>query len=326
VPTPVIVVHAPGTSLPADFELLDGIAEVIAVDDAEALRAAQDRAEVLLQWDFSSPLLREAGAGRLAWIHTASVGVDAVMTPEVVASSAVVTNARGVFEPPVAEWALTAWLYLAKELGRALTQQRRAEWQPYAVGLAARRRVVVLGVGPIGREIARLLRAVGASVDVVARTARDDEPGLGRVHAIDELDALLPEAHDVILALPQTAETTGILNAERIARLRPGAHVINVGRGGIIDQTALIAALREGTVGAAALDVFAAEPLPADDPLWSMENVLVSPHMSGEVAGWERTVLELFVANLEGFVAGEPLANVVDKAQFAAAAEGTVAA
>jgi phosphoglycerate dehydrogenase-like enzyme len=326
VPTPVIVVHAPGTCLPADFELLDGIAEVIAVESAEALHAAQDRAEVLLQWDFSSPLLREVGGGRLAWIHTASIGVDAVMTAEVVRSSAVVTNARGVFEPPVAEWALTAWLHLAKELGRTLAQQRRAEWQPYAVGLAARRRVVVVGIGPIGREIARLVRSVGATVDVVARTAREDEPGLGRVHAIDELDGLLPEADDVILALPLTAETADLLDAARIACLRPGAHVINVGRGGLIEQPALVAALRDGRVGAAALDVFATEPLAADDPLWSMDNVLVSPHMAAEVAGWERTVLELFAANLERYVAGEPLANIVDKGQFAAAAEGTFAA
>jgi phosphoglycerate dehydrogenase-like enzyme len=146
------------------------------------------------------------------------------------------------------------------------------------------------------------------------------------VHAIDELDALLPAADDVILALPLTTETTGVLDAERIAQLRPGAHVINVGRGGLIEQAALVTALRDGRVGAAALDVFATEPLAADDPLWSMDNVLVSPHMAAEVAGWERTVLELFAANLERFVAGEPLAHVVDKAQFAAAAEGTVAA
>jgi phosphoglycerate dehydrogenase-like enzyme len=162
-----------------------------------------------------------------------------------------------------------------------------------------------------------LLRAVGVTVDVMGRRARDDEPGLGRVHAVDELGTLLMQADDIIVALPLTAETQGILSAERLGQVRPGARIVNVGRGPLIDEQALLDALRSGHVGAAVLDVFEREPLPAGHPFWAMDNVLVSPHMSGDVLGWERAVIDLFLDNLDRWSRGAELRNVVGKQAFA---------
>jgi phosphoglycerate dehydrogenase-like enzyme len=171
--------------------------------------------------------------------------------------------------------------------------------------------VVLLGPGPVGRETAKLLRAAGMVVDVVGRRAREDAE-LGHVHAIDELDELLPSADDLVLALPLTEATRGIIDARRLALMRPGARVINVGRGALVVEDALLAAVRDGHLGAAALDVFEQEPLPSDHPFWAMDNVLVSPHMSGDLVGWRARVVDRFAANLRRWVAGEPLADVVD--------------
>jgi phosphoglycerate dehydrogenase-like enzyme len=156
-------------------------------------------------------------------------------------------------------------------------------------------------------------------VTVVGRTAREGDGALGDVRSVAELDALLAEADDVVLALPLTGDTKGFLDAGRIARMRPGARLVNIGRGALVDDDALIAALREGRVAAAGLDVFDPEPLPREHPYWEMEQVVVSPHMSGDFAGWEDEAIDLFARNLRRWQAGEPLRDVVDKATFATA-------
>jgi phosphoglycerate dehydrogenase-like enzyme len=313
----VIVISKPGASLPAELDALSSVANVLVARDAETLRQAREQANVALVWDFQTELLREVGPGGLEWIHANSIGVDAIMTPDVVRSPVVVTNTRGVYERPIAEFVLAALLFFTKELPRTIQDQRARVWGHRPTEPIADRRALVLGPGPVGREITLMLRAVGITVDVVGRRAREDEPELGRVHGQGELDALLGQADDVIVALPLTADTRGIVDADCLARFRTGARIINVGRGPLIDEDALLAALRSGRVGAAALDVFEQEPLPCDHPFWEMDNVLVSPHMSGDAFGWQRTVIDLFLDNMERWRSGRELRNVVDKQGFA---------
>ncbi|TDD83470.1 D-2-hydroxyacid dehydrogenase [Saccharopolyspora karakumensis] len=255
--------------------------------------------------------------GGIQWVHANSVGVDAIVTPELATTSTVVTNTRGVFEPPMAEYVLAMLLYFAKDLGGTVDAQRAARWDKRPTESLRSRRVLLVGPGAVGREIASLLRGAGITVDVVGRTSRTDEV-LGEVRGIGELNALLPQADDLVVALPLTADTRGIIDADVLGRLRPGARVINVGRGPLIDEDAFIAELRAGRLGGAALDVFDQEPLPADHPFWAMDNVMVSPHMAGDAVGWERRSIELFVTNLERWSAGQPLLNIVDKSAFAA--------
>lgn len=156
-----------------------------------------------------------------------------------------------------------------------------------------------------------LLRAAGMDVTVVGRTARED-PKLGRISAFSELDDLLDEADDVVLTLPLTGETKGLFDADRFARMRPGARFVNVGRGAVVVEQDLIDAIDSGHLGAAALDVFEHEPLSEDSPFWSRDNILVSPHASGDLVGWRGRVLDRFAENLRRWKAGEPLNDVVD--------------
>jgi len=297
---------------------LQDVADVRVADSVEGLTRALDGADVLFLADFRTHLLALAwpSARDLRWIQTGSIGVDAVLIPEVVGSDVVVTNTRGVFEQPIAEYVLAVLLAFAKDLPRTLELQARREWSHRESQRLRGRRMVVLGAGPLAREIVLLARAVGVHVDVVGRRARDGEPGIGAVHAIGDLDPLLARADIVVLALPLTKDTHRLLDADRLGRVRPGAWLVNVGRGATVDEDALIAALGTGQVAAAALDVFDVEPLPPEHPLWHTKNVVISPHMSGDLVGWEDEVVRHFLENLERWRAGDPLRDVVDKTGF----------
>jgi phosphoglycerate dehydrogenase-like enzyme len=173
--------------------------------------------------------------------------------------------------------------------------------------------VVVVGVGPIGRAVARACRALGMRVRGVGRTARGRDEVFDTIFGIDELADAVRRADYVVDALPATPETRHAFGPEVFATMRPWARFVNVGRGSTVDEDALADALREGRIAGAALDVFEAEPLPAESPLWQLANVIVSPHMSGDFAGWREAVVERFVENLERYLTGRPLEGVVDK-------------
>jgi phosphoglycerate dehydrogenase-like enzyme len=313
--TGVAVLLARGQAPPDGLEAVSDLARVSLADDPASLTRALDDAEVLFVWDFRSRLLAGAWAHAtsLRWIHTGSVGVDAVLLDEVVAGDVVVTNTRGVFERPIAEYVLALILMFAKDLHRTLALQKERRWIHRETELVKDRRVVVLGAGGVARELAPLLRGAGMQVQVVGRTARKDDPQLGQVFATTEADEVLVDADFVVVALPLTAETRGYLDARRLALLHPGARVINVGRGPLIAQDALLAALEAAQIAGAALDVFNEEPLAPDHPFWSRDDVIVSPHMSGDRLGWERSVVDGFADNLRRWQRGEALVNVVDK-------------
>ncbi|MGI5139770.1 MULTISPECIES: D-2-hydroxyacid dehydrogenase [unclassified Streptomyces] len=278
--------------------------------DASTLAERLPHADVLLVWDFTSRAVRDAWPGtgrRPRWVHTASAGVDHLMCPELVASDTVVTNARGVFDQPVAEYVAALVLALAKDLPRTWELQREREWRHRETTRLAGTRACVVGSGPIGRTIARTLKALDVTTAVVGRVPRTG------IHGPADLDRLLTRADWVIAAAPLTQQTYGMFDARRFGVMQPSARFINVGRGQLVDEDALAEALTKRWIAGAALDVFRHEPLGSDSPLWRVPGLLVSPHMSGDTAGWRDELGAQFVALYERWAAGEPLVNVVDK-------------
>ncbi len=304
-----------GPTVPPALQRLDGRARVTFGDEKSLVEALPD-ADVLLVWDFSSDALRSAwpgGGPRPGWVHTASAGVDRLLFPALVESDTVVTNARGIFDQPIAEYVAGMVIAMAKDFHATADLQRRREWRHRETRKVAGSRAVVVGSGPIGRRIGVTLTALGVEVDLVGRRGTDGDPDFGRVHASESLPALLAEADWVVCAAPLTAATTGLFDADTFGHMKRGAHFVNVGRGAHVVEDDLVAALRSGRLGGAALDVFASEPLTADSPLWQVPGLLVSPHMSGDTVGWRDDLAEQFADNFDRWLAGEPLVNVVDK-------------
>lgn len=318
----VVAVVAPGEQPPSAFDDIAAVADLEVADSHESLVAALGSADVLFAWDFRTRLIPRAWphATKLRWIHTASIGVDSVLTAEVARSDVVVSNTRGVFEDPIAEYVLAMLLVFAKDVRETLRLQARHEWSHRETALLREQHVLICGAGPVARAIARTLRGLGVEFDVVARSARAGDRDFGVVHAAESLNGLLPQTDYIVLALPLTADTHGFIDRARLEQLKPGAHVVNIGRGPLIDEQALLEFLASGHVGAAALDVFMQEPLPPEHAFWDMENVVVSPHMSGDAIGWTDRVVDRFLTNLERFAGREPLMNVVDKAPFVSGA------
>jgi phosphoglycerate dehydrogenase-like enzyme len=296
---------------------MDSIEKVAAVryTDANNLAESLRGADALFVYDFLSPAVPGAwhAADRLRWLHIASAGVDPVLFPALVESDVVLTNSRGVFDDSIAEYVLGVVLAFAKDFTRSGALQRETCWKHRETERIAGREVLVVGTGPIGRAIARLLRAAGMRVAGVGRTARDGDPDFGTVHASADLTEHLPQADYVVAVAPLTEQTKGLFDARAFAVMKPSARFVNVGRGELVVTGDLVEALRTGKIAGAALDVFETEPLPADNPLWKMENVLVSPHMSGDFIGWRNTLVEVFAENFHRWLAGQPLDNVVDK-------------
>ncbi len=278
--------------------------------DESTLAERLPHADVLLVWDFTSHAVRRAWPGegpRPRWVHTASAGVDHLLCPELAASDTVVTNARGVFDGPIAEYVAGLVLAFAKDLPRTLALQRERTWLHRATRRVAGTRACVVGSGPIGRAVAGTLEALGVRTALVGRAARDG------VHGPEDLDRLLARADWVVAAAPLTEQTRGMFDARRFGLMQPSAHFVNVGRGELVVEEALVRAVRERWIAGAALDVFTAEPLAAGSPLWELEGVVVSPHMSGDTVGWRDELAAQFVELYELWEAGRPLVNVVDK-------------
>ncbi|MER5911644.1 D-2-hydroxyacid dehydrogenase [Streptomyces sp. NPDC001982] len=288
---------------------LTGRARVVHADEG-TLAGLLPSADVLLVWDRASHAVREAWPGdgsRPRWVHAASVGVDHLLCPELAASDTVVTNARGVFERPVAEYVVALVLAIAKDLPRTLGLQRERTWRHRETRRLAGTRACVVGSGPVGRAIARSLKALDVIPAVVGRVPRTG------IHGPDDLDRLMSRADWVIAAAPLTSRTHGMFDARRFGMMQPSAYFLNVGRGELVVEDALAEALSRRWIAGAALDVFAAEPLPADSPLWRLPGLLVSPHMAGDTVGrWDELGAQ-FVELYERWAAGRTLLNVVDK-------------
>lgn len=288
---------------------LTGRARVEHTDEA-GLAERLPSADVLLVWDFASRAVPSAWPGegpRPRWVHTASAGVDHLMCPELAASDTVVTNARGVFDQPIAEYVAALVLAMAKDLPRTLELQRDRTWRHRESQRVAGTRACVVGSGPIGRTIARTLKALDINTALVGRTPRTG------VHGPDDLDRLISRADWVIAAAPLTEQTRGMFDARRFDVMQPSARFVNIGRGGLVVEQDLADALAKRWIAGAALDVFEHEPLTPDSPLWRVPGLIVSPHMSGDTVGWRDELGAQFVELYERWAAGRPLLNVVDK-------------
>jgi len=277
-------------------------------------------ADVYLGFGIPRPLF--LAAKRLRWVHSAAAGVGNALYPEMLADDVMLTNSAGVHAIPIAEYIVAGILYFFRGLDIAAEQQRRCEWSKVRfvgddsplreIGDA---RVLIVGAGGIGAEAARRLSALGAHcVGARRRTALGAPAGFERVIGLESIDAELPNTDVVALAAPLTEQTRGIMDARRLDLLRPSAIVINIARGALLDEAALVERLRSGRVRGAALDVFQEEPLASDSPLWQLRSALVTPHVSPVSPGrfWARE-LDLFLDNWRRFVRGEPLRNLVDK-------------
>ncbi|MFF7952964.1 D-2-hydroxyacid dehydrogenase [Streptomyces griseorubiginosus] len=278
--------------------------------DATTLAERLPSADVLLVWDFTSTAVRDAWPGkgpRPRWVHTASAGVDHLMCPELAASDTRVTNARGVFDQPIAEYVAALVLTMAKDLPRTLELQREGVWRHRESQRVAGTRACVVGSGPIGRAIVAALKALGITTALVGRRSRTG------IHGPDDLGRLMARADWVIAAAPLTDETRGMFDARRFGMMQPSARFINIGRGQLVVEQALVEALTKRWIAGAALDVFETEPLPPDSPLWHVPGLIVSPHMSGDTVGWRDELSAQFVEMYERWEAGRSLTNVVDK-------------
>ncbi|AWH97157.1 D-2-hydroxyacid dehydrogenase [Dietzia psychralcaliphila] len=311
----VVLLTADGVVPPTHLEELRGLADVRECT-ADTLAEALPGAEVLFVWDIFSGALASAwhAADALRWVHVAAAGVDALLFDGLRDSDVVVTNARGVFDGPIAEYVLACVLAHDKQLHHTERLQRAGVWRHRETTRVAGRRVLVVGTGGIGRATARLLRAVGTDVRGAGRRPSDDDEDFGVVLDSARLVEHLGDVDHLVMVAPLTEATRGMLGEAELAALPDGAHVINVGRGQLVDQDALTREIAAGRLSAH-LDVLVVEPLPDGDPLWTLDGAHVSPHMSGDVVGWRDTLSEQFRDHLSTWARGGVPGPVVDKSR-----------
>ena len=300
---------------------------------APEILAAVEDAEIYMGYGIAAALLRAAPG--LAWVHSGAAGVGSSLTREMLASPVLFTNSAGIHAEPIAETVLGMILFFGRGFDFAVADKARGVWStaPYYVAGAPLRElpdttVGLVGFGGIGREIARRVAGLGARVMAVKRTP--PEPGeanltpvrggeglgdaIELLHGPGGLEAVLRESDVVVLCAPETSETRGLVDASALANMKDGALLINVGRGKLLDEDALVAELRSGRLRGAGLDVFAKEPLAQGHPLWGMANALITPHVSAVTRGFWRRETDLITENVRRYLAGETLLNLVDKA------------
>ena len=256
-------------------------------------------------------------APNVKWVHSLAAGVDTLLVPELIQSPVPVTNARGVFKRPLAEFAVLGMLYFYKQVRRLVENQRKRHWDDFLVDWLTGKTMGIVGYGEIGRECAMLAKALGVQIWATRRKPElsKSDPILERVFPATELREMLGGVDVLLAAAPLTPETRHMLGEGEFAVMKASAIVINVGRGPVIDEQALIRALREKRVAGAALDVFETEPLSPDHPFWEMDNVLISPHCTDRTRDpdWLDLTMQCFVDNFRRYTNGQPLLNVVDR-------------
>ena len=289
--------------------------EILATTDRQEIEAALDRIEVVLS-GFPRDLIPRAP--ELRWFQQAGAGADWLAGhPEIAESDLIVTNASGVHAVPISEHILAFLLAAGRGFPASIRGQKERVWQEnrrQTLFELAGARCLLLGVGAIGARFARVAEACEMEVIGVRRNPGRTPPGVSRMVGPDSIRAELPDADIIVNTLPLTPETHHILGPAEFEVVKRGAYLVNIGRGKTIDETAMIEALYDGRLSGAGLDVFETEPLPDDSPLWDMENVIITPHYSGLNPKYNQRVWEIFIDNLERYVNGRELRNVVDKA------------
>jgi phosphoglycerate dehydrogenase-like enzyme len=314
----VVVLANPTEPQLAMLEQLPPETSIAVGNSAEAFERTASDATVIFNWSGSGRLLRETFdmCPRVQWVHSRSAGLDGVLFPELVASPVPLTNGTGVFSPPLGEFALGAILYFAKDFRRMIRNQEAGVWEPFDITPIAGQTVGIVGYGDIGRAVATRVRAVGMRVLAVKRHGPplyNMDPLVSQIFGPDRLLEMIPQCDYVVVAAPLTEETRGIIGAKAFAAMKPTAVVINVGRGPVIDEAAMVQALSQGLIKGAGLDVFDQEPLPGGHPLYKLQNVLLSAHCADHTPDWLELAMQFFIDQFGRFVNGEPLMNIVDK-------------
>lgn len=298
----VLVLSDPADPLLAMLEALPEGTRIAAGDSLEAFAGAAPGADVILNWTGSRDLLQRVFqmAPRLRWIHSRSAGLDELLFPELSESGVVLTNARGVFSEVLGEFAIAAVLFFAKGLRRMVRSQEAGIWDQFDTTEVAGQTIGIAGLGDIGKAVARRADALGMKVE-----------GLRRGDSPKRKLELVRTCDYLVLSAPLTPETRGMIGDAELRAMKPHAVLINLGRGPLVDEPALIAALREKRIGGAALDVFNEEPLPPGHPFYSLDNLLLSPHAADHTADWKQRAMQLFLDNFARYRNGASLANVV---------------
>jgi phosphoglycerate dehydrogenase-like enzyme len=315
---PVLVLTGPGDAPLASIDGLRQTANVVVADSAEASHSVAGHVEVILNWSASLSQIREVFlmCRNLRWIHSRSAGLERTLFPELTASDVTLTNGSGVFSPSLGEFALAAILYFAKDLRRMIRSQMAGLWQPFDVTMVSGQTLGIVGYGDIGRAVATRARAVGMNVLGLKRhipAQREPDPLVDQIYGSDHHLEMLSRCDYIVVAAPLTIKTLGLIGEAEFAAMKENAVVINVGRGPVISEAAMIKALSDHKIRGAALDVFDEEPLPAGHPFYSLENVLLSPHCADHTPDWLDNAMRFFIAQLERYRRGETLLNIVNK-------------
>jgi phosphoglycerate dehydrogenase-like enzyme len=315
-PTLLVIADPSAPFLKALSHLPERLRVVVSDDPARLSQAAPD-ADAILYASSKAGVLKGvlAQAPQARWIHSLWTGVEGILTPEMLAHPAQLTNGRGVFRWPLADWVTAVMLHFSFDLGRVIRQQQAGVWEPFLASMLEGKTLGIVGYGSIGSAAASRAKGFGMKIAALRRRHGQGTPDplVDAYYARPQLSELLAASDYLLLVTPLTPETRGMIGAAEIAAMKPSAVLINIGRGPVVEEAALIHALESGQIRGAALDVFTVEPLPAGHPFYRMTNVLVSPHTADRVEGFIGPAVDAFLENLERFLKGEPLENVVDK-------------
>jgi phosphoglycerate dehydrogenase-like enzyme len=317
----ILVLVSPAEPAEAQLAMLRqqlGHVQLVVGNSVEMVEGAGADATVLFNWSGPLDLFKKTFAmcPNLRWVHSRSVGLERTLFPELKESPVPLTNGAGVFSASLGEFVLGAILYFAKDFRRMIRNQMAGVWEAFDVSWASGHTVGIIGYGDIGRAIAERVRALGMTVLAVKRhpsTSRTTDPLVAETYTPDRRLDMISRCDYVVVAAPLTPETRGMVGEAEFAVMKPTAVVMNVGRGPVINEEAMVAALSSGRIRGAALDVFDHEPLPSGHPFYKLENVLLSPHCADHTPDWLDNAMKFFIEQYERFRQGKPLLNVVDK-------------
>jgi phosphoglycerate dehydrogenase-like enzyme len=297
------------------LSMLKGLPHIVG-HEPQAFAGAVNEPVIILAWSTSKKLLHDVFSmcKQVLWVHSRSAGLDSVLFPELVASEVPLTNGSGVFSQSLGEFSLAAILYFAKDFRRMIRNQAAGVWEQFDIEEISHQTVGIVGYGDIGRAVAKRVHAMGMTVLALKRhPPQATDPLVDQFYPNAELAKMLPRCDYVVVCLPLTAETHHMISDAEFAAMKPTAVIVNVGRGPVIDEQAMVRALKAKQIKGAGLDVFEHEPLPAGDPMYSLENVLLSPHTADHTSDWLNEAMQFFLDQYRRFSNGEALENVVDK-------------
>jgi len=316
-PITLLVLANPAEPQMAMLNELREAAAIAIGDTPAACASAASQAQVILNWTSEASLLQRVWpmTARLRWVHTRSAGLDGMLFPALVESEVTLTNARGVFSEILGEFVMGAVLFFAKNFRRLVLSQMAGKWDQFDVGEIRRQTLGLVGYGDIGRVVAARAHAFGMKVVALRRRPEltRGDPYLSQIFPSEQKHEMLAQSDYVVVVTPLTPESRGLIAWPELQAMKPTAVLINIGRGPVVEEAALIRALRERRIHGAALDVFDTEPLPAGHPFYALDNVLLSPHSADQTSDWKERTMRLFLENFRRYENGEPLLNMVNK-------------